>query len=168
MSTPLSIAINNSFKHNIFPSNAKVACVKPVDEKTESSHSVLNFRSVSILNPFSKISEKFSKNFLVSKIEMFLSPSLQAYRKSYNTRHVLTRMIEEWRKNLDNNSVVEAVLADLSKAFDCMPQDLLIRKLSAYELSSDSLKDRKQCVQINSRQSEFDAIISGVPQGSIL
>ena len=52
-------------------------------------------------------------------------------------------MIEEWRKNLDNNSVVEAVLADLSKAFDCMPQDLLIRKLSVYELSSDSLKDRK-------------------------
>ena len=99
---------------------------------------------------------------------MLLSPFLQAYRKSYNTQHVLTRMIEEWRKNLDNNSVAEAVFADLSKAFDCMPQDLLIRKLSVYELSSDSLKDRKQCVQINNRQSEFDAIISGVPQGSIL
>ena len=99
---------------------------------------------------------------------MLLSPFLQAYRKSYNTQHVLTRMIEEWRKNLDNNSVAEAVFADLSKAFDCMPQDLLIRKLSVYELSSDSLKDRKQCVQINNRQREFDAIISGVPKGSIL
>ena len=34
LSTPLSIAINNSFKYNIFTSNAKVACVKPLDKKT--------------------------------------------------------------------------------------------------------------------------------------
>ena len=78
----------------------------------------------------------------------------------------------EWRENLDKFSFAEA--ADLSKAFDCIPHDLLIAKLSAYGLSSDSLcyiysylKDRKQCVQINNKQSEFDTIISGVPQGSI-
>ena len=29
--TPLSIAINNSFECNIFPSTAKVACVKPLE-----------------------------------------------------------------------------------------------------------------------------------------
>ena len=29
------------------------------------------------------------------------------------------------------------------------------------------LKDRKQCVEINNKQSEFDTVISGVPQGSI-
>ena len=29
------------------------------------------------------------------------------------------------------------------------------------------LKDRKHCVQINNKQSKFDRIISGVPQGSI-
>ena len=69
---------------------------------------------------------------------------------------------------------VGAVLSDLSKAFDCIPHDFLIAKLSAYRLSSDSLcyiysylKDHKQCVQINNKQSEFDAIISAVPQGSI-
>ena len=33
LSTPLSIAINNSFKYNIFPSKAEVACVKPLDKK---------------------------------------------------------------------------------------------------------------------------------------
>ena len=32
-STPLSIAISNTFKHNIFPSYAKVARVKPLDKK---------------------------------------------------------------------------------------------------------------------------------------
>ena len=35
LSTPISIGINNSFKQNIFSDNAKVACVKPLDKKTE-------------------------------------------------------------------------------------------------------------------------------------
>ena len=82
-------------------------------------------------------------------------------------------MAEEWKENLDNNFIVGAVLTDLSKAFDCIPHDLLIAKLSAYGLNSGSLcyiysylKDRKQCLQINNKQSEFDTIISRVPQGS--
>ena len=43
LSIPLSIAINNSLKYNIFPSNAKVACVKPLDKKTEDKHCISNF-----------------------------------------------------------------------------------------------------------------------------
>ena len=174
LTAPLSIAISNNFKHNIFPENAKVACVKPLDKKTENKHSISNFRPVSILNTFSKIYEKFSIDFLISEIELFLSPFLAAYRKSCSTQHVLVKMIEEWRENLDKIFFAGAVLTDFSKAFDCIPHDLLIAKLSAYGLSSDSLcytysylKDRKQCIQINNKQSEFDTVISGVPQGSI-
>ena len=174
LSTPLSIAINNSFKYNIFPSNAKVACVKPLDKKTEDKHCISNFRPVSILNTFSNIYEKFAQNLLVSNIEEFLSPFLAAYRKSYSTQYVLIRMVEEWKQNLDNNFIVGAVLTDLSKASDCIPHDLFIAKLSAYGLKRDLLcyfysylKGRKQCDQINNEQSEFDRIISGVPQGSI-
>ena len=79
LSTPLSIAISNSFKHNIFPDNDKVACVKTLDKKTENKHTILNFRPVSILNTFSKIYEKFSKDFLISEIEMFLSRMMYIY-----------------------------------------------------------------------------------------
>ena len=79
-------------------------------------------------------------------------------------------MVEEWKENLDNNFIVGAVLTDLSKTFDCIPHDLLIAKLSAYGLNSDSLchncfylKYRKQSVQINNEQSKLNTIISGVP-----
>ena len=84
LSTPLSIAINNSFRYNIFPNNAEVGCVKSLGKKTENKHFISNFRPVSILNTFSKIYLKFSKAFLVSKPEMFPSPFLAECRKSYN------------------------------------------------------------------------------------
>ena len=79
--------------------------------------------------------------------------------------------MEEWKEKLDNNFIAETVLTDPSKAFDSIPHALLVAKHSAYSLNSDSLcyiysyiKDGKQCAQINNKQSEFDAIISGVPK----
>ena len=64
---------------------------------------------------------------------------------------------------------------DLSRAFDCIPQDLQIAKLHAYGLDFDTvtflynyLKHRKQTVKINNTSSFFRTILSGVPQGSIL
>ena len=118
LSTSLSIAINKNLKYNIFLSNIKVACVKPLNKNTEDKYCISNFRPVTILNTFSKIYEMFAKNLLVSNIEEFFSPFVAAYRKLYSTQHVLIRMVEEWKENLDNNFIAISVLNDLYKAFD--------------------------------------------------
>ena len=64
---------------------------------------------------------------------------------------------------------------DLSKAFDCVPHDLLIAKMDAYGFNFETLvffysylKRRKQNVKINNIFSTFLTLLSGVPQGSIL
>ena len=64
---------------------------------------------------------------------------------------------------------------DFSKAFDCIPHDLLIAKLHAYGLDFDTvtlqnldLKDPNQNVRINNIFSVFQYILLGLPQGSIL
>ena len=43
------------------------------------------------------------------------------------------------KKNLENNKIVGVVFLDLSKAFDCMPHDLLVTKMEAYGFSEDCL-----------------------------
>ena len=63
---------------------------------------------------------------------------------------------------------------DLSKAFECIPCDLIIAKLAAYGNQRENLrlipylKGRKQCVKINNTYSDYNEIIFGVPQSSIL
>ena len=64
---------------------------------------------------------------------------------------------------------------DLSKAFDCLPHDLIIEKLKAYGVSDSSCRlmasyfsNRAQRVKIGKVVSLWAKIIKGVPQGFIL
>ena len=70
---------------------------------------------------------------------------------------------------------LRALLTDLSKAFDCLPHDLLIAKLHAYGFDTKSLKlmlsyltNRKQRLKINNTYSSWSKILFGVSQGSSL
>ena len=93
----------------MFPDNAKIGCVSPLDKHTDDKYSVTNFRPVSVSNTFSKINEKIVKDFLISKMEHTFSRFISAYNKSFSTEHVLIRLLKDWRNKLDNNNVVGAV-----------------------------------------------------------
>ena len=139
MVKPLTKAINSSIREHIFPTRAKIAAVSPLDKGGKDKMTVGNYRPVSVLNVFSKFYERIIKSQIVSFLDQKLSQFLSAYRQSYGTQHVLIRLIEEFKKNLDNDYVVGAILMDLSKAFDCVPHDLLLAKLSAYGFSNEAL-----------------------------
>ena len=85
------------------------------------------------------------------------------------------KLIEEWKKSVGDKNIIGAVLMDLSKAFECIPHDLLIAKLHAHGPSIDAItfiysymKRGKQGVKINYTESLFKILLSGVLQASIL
>ena len=67
-------------------------------------------------------------------------PSPSAFRSGYGCQTALLRIIEDWKKALDENKCVAAIFMDLSKAFDCLRHKLLINKLDAYGVSESALK----------------------------
>ena len=111
--------------------------------------------------------KKFSKKILSSK--------LCGFRKGHSTQHALLNLLRNWQKSLDKSGVIGTVLMDLSKAYDCLPHDLLRAKLAAYgfedsatSLISDYFSKRYQQVKIGSVFSSYLEILKGAPQVSIL
>ena len=115
----------------------KMVLVRPIFKKKR-KNKIGNYRPVSILNGMFKIYEIFIHNSLSSYTEIILSNFISTYIKSYSSNHVLS-CLRKLEKSLDNKNFVGTPLMDLSKAFNCIPHDLLVAKLHAYGLSEDAV-----------------------------
>ena len=51
----------------------------------------------------------------------------------YGAQNVLIRLFEERWEQVDHNKIVGTVLLDLSKAFGCIPSDLLIANVYGFD-----------------------------------
>ena len=72
---------------------------------------------------------------------LFLNKLLSGFRKADSAQHVLSNLLQNWQKELpDNSGFIGEILIDFSKAYDCLPHDLIIAKFEAYGLSNISLK----------------------------
>ena len=165
---------NHDIDNNSFPEGAKIATFRPFYKKSDRDK-IENYRPVNILNCFPKAYEKFLQEQFKPFVETFLSGFVAAYREEYSCNHVLMRLIENWNRALDENFQIVSVLMDLSKAFVCIPHDLLIAKVYAYGVSEETttffhsyLKRRGQRVRIDDILSSLQVLIPLVPQGSIL
>ena len=165
---------NNAIACSVFPVNLKNANITPIHKK-DSRETVSNYRPVSILPNLSKIYEKCMYKQISKFFENILSKYQCGFRKGFSSQQCLLVMLEKWRKSLDKGGNFGALLTDLSKAFDCLPHDLLIAKLHAYgfdikslNMMNSYLRGRKQRVKVCDSYSTWQEILFGVPQGSIL
>jgi hypothetical protein len=93
-------------------------------------------------------------------------------------RSTTTQLVEFYNdilKYLEVNNQYDVLYLDLSKAFDRVPHNLLLKKLKCFGYNgtllnwfADYLSHRKQRVTIEGSASSYSMVTSGVPQGSIL
>ena len=95
--------------------------------------------------------------------------------QGHSTQHSLIVLLGKWKEGVDQGHVFDALLTDLSNAFDYLPHNLLIAKLNAYDFDKkavrfvyDYLTSRKQRIKISDTYSSWQEILLGLPQGSIL
>ena len=101
-----------------------------------------------------------------------LNELLCGFHKDHSTQHALFKLLQAWQKELDNSGFIGTILMDLSKAYDCLPHDLLIAKLRAYGVDRSSLRllidylnSHKQRTKVGLSHSEWSEIKYGIPQG---
>ena len=123
----ISNIINKALDKGTFPNNLKKAEVIPVYKKSDKFNQS-NYRPVSILPILAKVFERFQPTRSLPFLNTVFSCHLSAFRQGYGCQDTLLTPIENWLKDLFKNHKIGALLMDLSKAFDCMPHDLLILK----------------------------------------
>ena len=134
----LTICVNCGLINGKFPITLKNANVIPVHKKDDPTDKT-NFRSVSVLSLLSKVFQRVIYNQLGMYVDTFLNKLLCRFRKAHSTQHDLFKLLQQCQKELDNSGLVGTILMDLSKAYGCLPHDLIIAKLEAYGLSKSSL-----------------------------
>ena len=87
----------------------------------------------------------------------------------------LLTFLDQCVEAISRGNVTDVVYLDFQKAFDTVPHKRLMVKLQAYGLSgvilnwiNAFLNGRTQRVIVNGIASRKDAVLSGVPQGSVL
>ena len=171
---PLSVRINKITDSGSVPAAWKLAEIFPIFKKDD-PHDKCNYRPMSILVTLDKDFEKCLTRQLCDYFSAILSPFLSAYRRGYSCEAVLLRLIEDWTNALDNKCAVGAVSMDLSKAFDMIPNDLLLAKLAALRgapvslpLLRSYLTDRSQRIRIEDVTCVVVFFLKGTPQASVL
>ena len=95
------------------------------------------------------------------------------YRKNHSCETTLVRLTEGWKHAIDRKELVTILSTDMSKAFDSLCHNLVIKKLKAYGFTNQSLdlirsflNDRYSRVKLGSIRSEWSKMSRGCPQGS--
>lgn len=172
----LSKIFEQSLLHGILPEDWKVGKVVPL-HKSGDKHSPSNYRPISLTSVCCKIMEHVIYSQLVNFLESssFFTHSQHGFRKLYSCETQLLMLTDDVHSVLDRGSEVDCVYLDFCKAFDKVPHNLLLLKLSRLNIDPNVLTwiksfltDRSQFVHANGFNSSSIPVTSGVPQGSVL
>lgn len=160
-----------------FPRAWKSAKIIPIKKKPRSL-ALDNLRPISVLSALSKVFEKILKTQMQTYLTDFdhLYEFQSGFRSKHSTTTALLKVHDDLLKKIDRKGVAFLLFIDFSKAFDRVSHSKLIQKLSvkynfsieASKLIQSYLTGRTQFVFSNGVISNPVAIMSGVPQGSIL
>jgi hypothetical protein len=156
--------------------------VKPLHKKGD-NYNMTNYRPVSLLPIFSKVFEKAMHSRLSHHLytNNILVPEHLAFRKGMSTEDAAFKLTDSVFKSLNQKLHVGGIFCDLSKAFDCVNNEILLMKLHFYGIQGVTidwfrlyLTNRRQKVEIKSLSSsenffsDWGILKHRVHKGSIL
>ena len=170
------ILFQASLDQGIVPSDWKEADVMPLFKKGDKTNAG-NYRPISLTSLSCKLLEHVVHTNIISFLEEFhiLDDAQHGFRKNRSCVSQLIAVIKDYADCLKNKKQIDAILLDLSKAFDKVDLNGLILKLehlgirnSLLGWTKSFLLGRTQRVLVEGKASAPRPVLSGVPQGTVL
>ena len=173
---PIKHVFALSMKSGIFPDKLKIARVTPIYKSGEKGF-VNNYRPISVLPCFSKLLERIMYNRLYSFLveNNILYKKQFGFQKDHSTEHAILQLTNQILESFSLDKFTIGIFIDLSKAFDTVDHNILLKKLSFYGVKNTNLNwfrsylsNRNQYISTEQGNTSMELITCGVPQGSIL
>ena len=174
---PLRYIFNLSIGKSILSDQLKIGKVTPLFKKGGNAL-MDNYRPISVLPCFLNILERiiYNKPYSFFSENNILYKKQFGFQKQHSTDHAIVYLVNKILKSCENNCYTLGVFIDLTKAFDTVDHNILLKKLfhngvrgNNFKLLQSYLHNIKQYIAYeNSSKTEFNNVVSGVPQGSIL
>lgn len=165
---------NFSLRTATVPDCWRRALVSPIPKKGD-LHDIRNYRPVSVLNVVSKVFEKLIHVHLYNSLRGSIDARQHGFMSCRSTATNLYEMMSFVAPEVEGRGQVDTVYFDFRKAFDTVPHDIMLRKLSHYGIKGAMLKwvqsylvNRTFQVKVAGEISRVYRASSGVPQGSNL
>ena len=173
----LSHIFNLSLSTGKVISDFKIAKIIPLYKKGDASD-INNYRPISLLSNISKILEKIMYRRVISFLNRhnFFFENQFGFRKKCSTSQAISLLINSITNSFNKNEKSLAIFLDLSKAFDTISIEILLKKLDHYGIRGLAyiwfknylLNRKQQVVCFGVLSSTINSSTMGFPQGSIL
>ncbi|KAG7300119.1 hypothetical protein JYU34_015661 [Plutella xylostella] len=174
----LCMLFNQCVNEGDYPSLLKQIKVQPIYKGKGEMNMLRYFRPISLIPIISKvferlISDRLIKHFIKNKL---LNHQQYAYQQNRSTVDAARDVVCRVMSHHEAGRQVAAVFCDLSRAFELVNHELLLKKLKLYGITDDFyntiavfLRDRKQCTYVRNSKSDLEFIGDcAVPQGSTM
>ena len=172
----LTVLFTQSFDSGKLPNDWLTANITPVFKKGDKINPK-NYRPISLTSLCCKLMEHIICHNIMNHLESnhILNDYQYGFRPSHSCQAQLISIVEELQLALDCHQQVDLIMLDFSKAFDTVPHQHLLKKLSFYGIDgklhhwlSTWLTKRSQRVVVDGCESEYVSVLSGIPQGTVL
>ena len=103
---------------------------------------LFNYRLISVRPCFTKILERLTYDRLYKHLSnsKILYPKKFGFQKGHLTDHTLLQLVDHISESFERNEYTKGVFIDLSKAFDIVGHNILLKKLEVYGISDTQLQ----------------------------
>ena len=166
----------SQFNKEYFVIALKIAKVTPIFKSGDKGN-VSSYHPTSILPVFSKILERMMYNRVYNHLDSkdLLYEKQFGFQRNNSTERAILQLTRDITGSFEKGEYTLGVFIDLSKAFDTVDHQILIKKLQYYGIDGTALEwfksylsNRKQYISSQNVSENCLDIICGVPQGSIL
>lgn len=172
----ITYLLNKTMMNQKYPKNWKIIKIVPILKPNKIQTDIKSYRPIALINTIAKLFNKLIKIRLDDHLETnnILPPLTFGFRKNKSTHECISYILHEINKNTSDNIYTMVIVTDITKAFDHIVLETLIKELNTTNFNthyinmiSQFLYNRKYILS-NNNITEFKTVYDGLPQGSTL